>query len=151
MSLCNYWYPSDLTELKRVFDELDGGSRRSNNPSSNLPSNKSAGLFVPRMDLVEQSDSHTLVVELPGYKKDAVSISLDNNRLTISGEAGRSQEYEQVRADLCLFPINVSWLTVKHRVSLRSLSATLVTSQDPLPFLQVSRALMVCFSFYNHS
>merc|ERR1712072_1677131 len=95
MSLCNYWSPSDLTELKRVFDELDGGSRRTSDRGSNLPSNKSTGIFVPRMDLVEQSDSHTLVVELPGYKKDAVSISLGNTRLTISGEADRSQEHER--------------------------------------------------------
>lgn len=36
----------------------------------------------------------TILSELPGLTKDQVGISLENNRLTISGQTKRSQEYE---------------------------------------------------------
>lgn len=89
MSLTNYWYPTDLASLFEHFDSISQSKSRNN-------SNYHHTLNVPKMDLVEQDQAHTLVVELPGYKKDAINIALENNRLTISGEADKTSEYEQV-------------------------------------------------------
>ncbi|KAM3230579.1 hypothetical protein ACQJBY_061008 [Aegilops geniculata] len=43
--------------------------------------------FVPSHDLVEDTGKHTLVVNLPGFKKEHLRVQIDNyGRLKISGE-----------------------------------------------------------------
>lgn len=42
--------------------------------------------FVPGIDISETNDSFEVTVELPGMNKEDIDISLDNSRLTISGE-----------------------------------------------------------------
>ncbi|KAF9556300.1 small heat shock protein [Agrocybe pediades] len=51
----------------------------------------------PRMDLSEDSAKNlvTATFELPGLKKDDVQIDVNNNRLTISGEAQKSSEHDE--------------------------------------------------------
>jgi len=41
---------------------------------------------VPKVNVVEYSDRFELELSTPGYEKDAFSVKLDNNRLTISGK-----------------------------------------------------------------
>lgn len=50
-----------------------------------------------RMDLHENTDNNTVTAtfELPGLKKDDVSIDVHNGRLTISGESKMSTEHDE--------------------------------------------------------
>ncbi|KAG6814497.1 hypothetical protein H0H92_000022 [Tricholoma furcatifolium] len=51
----------------------------------------------PRMDLHENSDTNTVTAsfELPGMKKEDVSIDVHNGRLIVSGETKSSSEYDE--------------------------------------------------------
>lgn len=42
--------------------------------------------FVPTVDIIENDTQYELHVNLPGMKKEDISIQLEDNRLTISGE-----------------------------------------------------------------
>lgn len=42
--------------------------------------------WSPRMDVTETDDQYRLSVDLPGLSKDDLSITVDDNRLTIRGE-----------------------------------------------------------------
>lgn len=49
--------------------------------------------FVPSIDISETDDKFLITAELPGMKKEDINISLENSRLSISGE--RSFESEE--------------------------------------------------------
>ena len=55
-----------------------------------------AGLQVqmPRVDVVEHDNDITVKAELPGYTKDDVEITLDNDLLTLKGETKEEKEEE---------------------------------------------------------
>jgi len=42
--------------------------------------------FVPSIDISETEDQFLISAELPGMKKEDITINLENSRLTISGE-----------------------------------------------------------------
>jgi HSP20 family protein len=48
--------------------------------------------WVPAMDLVEEGDHFVLRADLPGVSEDLLSIELEDNVLTISGERGSVRE-----------------------------------------------------------
>lgn len=48
----------------------------------------------PPVDVVEDENLLTFVAELPGFDKEEVSISVDNNTLTISGERNLTGDRE---------------------------------------------------------
>lgn len=51
--------------------------------------------FAPRAEIIEGKDNFTVRVELPGVKKEAVKITLENNLLTLSGEKRFEGENEE--------------------------------------------------------
>jgi HSP20 family protein len=62
-------------ELDRLFDtDRDAGST-----------------FSPAMDIAEHENEYTLLLAIPGVKKDDVKLHVENNVLTISGERKRYQ------------------------------------------------------------
>ena len=60
--------------LARMFDET--GMRESNG----------ASLWAPQVNVAESADELVFTAELPGMSRDQVSIELEQNVLTISGE-----------------------------------------------------------------
>ena len=68
-------------EVNRIFNTLfdvgDGGDRR----------------WVPATDLLEKDDHFVLRADLPGLSEDDVSIEVQDNTLTVSGE--RKAEHEE--------------------------------------------------------
>ena len=68
-------------EVNRIFNTLfdagDGGDRR----------------WVPATDLLEKDDHFVLRADLPGLSEEDVSIEIQDNTLTISGE--RKSEHEE--------------------------------------------------------
>ncbi len=64
------------SEVERLFRDAFDTSRA---PAT-------AGAFAPALDVEENEDGFTLVVELPGVAAEDVDITLEENVLTISGE-----------------------------------------------------------------
>jgi HSP20 family protein len=50
--------------------------------------------FVPNIDISETDTQFLISAELPGMKKDDIDISLENSRLSISGERSFENEEE---------------------------------------------------------
>lgn len=61
--------------LARLFDE--GGT---------LSTGTNGGSWIPAVNVEESADELTLTAELPGMTEDQISIEMENNVLTISGE-----------------------------------------------------------------
>ncbi|WAC08437.1 MAG: Hsp20/alpha crystallin family protein [Thermodesulfobacteriota bacterium] len=56
-----------------------------------------AGLvFTPAVDIFETDRELTLLADLPGVKKDGLTIDLDNNQLTIVGEVSPPEGSDEV-------------------------------------------------------
>ncbi len=50
------------------------------------------GLFAPAIDVAEDKDNYVVKAELPGLTKDDVSVTLEDNYLTIRGEKKHEAE-----------------------------------------------------------
>ncbi len=73
-------------EMNRLFSSFFDTPRPGNGGSGG------ARRWIPSMDLVETEDHFVLKADLPGMSEQDVSIELENNVLTISGE--RKTEHE---------------------------------------------------------
>ena len=58
------------------------------------PEGEAAQRWVPAMDLVEGEDHYLLRADLPGMGEDDVSIEINDNVLTVSGERREEQEHQ---------------------------------------------------------
>ncbi len=72
------WDP--FAELNRLNQQLRSYLERWNE----LPS--LAGAFTPLADVEELDDAYVIEIELPGIKRDDVSVEVAGQRLTVSGE-----------------------------------------------------------------
>ncbi|MFL5819174.1 MAG: Hsp20/alpha crystallin family protein [Solirubrobacteraceae bacterium] len=75
------------SEMNRLFNTFFGDS-----PAADPGSLRR---WVPAMDLVEADDQFVLRVDLPGMREEDVSIELEENVLTVSGE--RKSDHEERR------------------------------------------------------
>lgn len=66
------------SEVNRLFESVFPGSLDEGEAPSTV--------WAPRMDLMESDDQYHLSIDLPGVSKNDVSLSVENNRLTIRGE-----------------------------------------------------------------
>ncbi|KAG8214185.1 small heat shock protein [Butyriboletus roseoflavus] len=82
-------YYDPLTEFDRLFDDALVTRLQT---SAQRPD-----LFRPRMDVVESKDTNivTATFELPGMTPEDITIDVHENRLTIAGEARKSQSHEE--------------------------------------------------------
>ena len=48
--------------------------------------------FVPSIDISETEKGFEILAQVPGIHKEDITVNLDNNRLTISGERKREKE-----------------------------------------------------------
>ena len=72
-------------EMNRLFDSSLRRSGRSD----------FEGAFVPAIDVVEEKDSFLIRADLPGLSKDNVSVTLQDNCLTIKGEKKHESETKE--------------------------------------------------------
>lgn len=63
-------------------------------PSTGQGEEPAAAVWSPRMDLMETDDKFHLQVDLPGIEKGDVSITVDDNRLSIRGERHEENRME---------------------------------------------------------
>lgn len=98
MSLVTLYDP--FTEFDNLFDDAFNARFR---PSSithgqgNTPLARRRDQAFPKMDLHENAETKTVTAtfELPGIKQQDVNIEVHGNRLTISGESKRSENYDK--------------------------------------------------------
>lgn len=86
-----------LSDLQREVDDIFG--RFFNESGSG---NTSSATWAPRTDLVESEGHYTLHLDVPGMTKDDISINVQNNTLTVSGERVIEQtkdDEERVRVE----------------------------------------------------
>ncbi|EIN11781.1 HSP20-like chaperone [Punctularia strigosozonata HHB-11173 SS5] len=99
MSLSTFWYEPVFTpsDFDRLFEEAFNARTSNNGGQVQRSPGAASGPLRPRMDLHENKDSNTVTAtfELPGLKKEDVSIDVHNNRLTISGESKVSSEHDE--------------------------------------------------------
>ncbi|KAI6044455.1 small heat shock protein [Pisolithus marmoratus] len=76
-----------ITDVERAMEEALAASAISDRPS----------ITRPRMDVHENKDTNTvtMVLELPGMKSKDVVIDVQQNRLTVSGEFTRSASLDE--------------------------------------------------------
>eukprot|EP00824_Muranothrix_gubernata_P017135 TRINITY_DN3525_c0_g1_i2.p1 TRINITY_DN3525_c0_g1~~TRINITY_DN3525_c0_g1_i2.p1 ORF type:complete len:172 (-),score=0.50 TRINITY_DN3525_c0_g1_i2:39-554(-) len=61
----------------------------------NYPSNEGVNGFVPVVNTRESENSYHIDVDLPGIKKEDISVDVDKNVLTISGERKTREEVKE--------------------------------------------------------
>ncbi|KAJ7686675.1 HSP20-like chaperone [Mycena rosella] len=93
------FYYDPFTDLERVVNEAfrtrSGNSNDNNQGQRQLEGDTQA--FKPRMDLHENAETNTVTAtfELPGIKKEDVSIETHSGRLRVSAECKMSEEHEK--------------------------------------------------------
>lgn len=75
--------------LDQIFDSFFGDSWRS--------SEQELSGWAPQVDVEETQDAFKFHADLPGLTKKDISISVENNRLTIKGE--RKNELEETKSN----------------------------------------------------
>ncbi len=80
---------ASLLNLSRDFDRL------LETPWTSLPRDGFQGDFLPAMELHEDNDTFTVSLELPGVDKKDVSITFQDNVLTVSGERKQEREVKE--------------------------------------------------------
>lgn len=76
-----------LYDLDNLFDQLSS-------PSRGLISGRE-GFFSPRIDVSENSDGYEISAEMPGVKKEDISITLEDGVLTLEAEVHREEKVER--------------------------------------------------------
>jgi len=75
-------------EVDSIFDQFFGRGSEDDGTSA---------VWAPRTDLSETDDAFSIRMDVPGLTKDEISINLQNNTLTVSGERSseRTEEDEE--------------------------------------------------------
>jgi HSP20 family protein len=82
-------------QANRLFDEFFTPTALSTRDplEAATQSEEVANAWVPNVDVSEDDNNYHINVELPGMKKDDISVTVENGMLTVSGE--RQHESEQ--------------------------------------------------------
>ena len=89
------WEPfRQLSSLRQEIDRLFG------QPSASLahPQNFWLGGGWPTVDVREDRDSVTIIVEVPGMKKEDIDVSFHDGVVSISGERKTEKKFEEAEA-----------------------------------------------------
>jgi HSP20 family protein len=76
-------------EMNRLFNTFF------DNPAASGRNGNSSRRWLPAMDLVETEDHYVLRADLPGLSDDDVTVQLEDNVLTISGERQSLQDTQE--------------------------------------------------------
>lgn len=76
-----------LLDLDNLFDQMMA-------PTRALGEGRE-GFFSPRIDVRETKDSYEISAEIPGVKRDDISITLEDGVLTLEAEVHREEKEER--------------------------------------------------------
>ena len=87
----SYWSP--FRQLSSLSEEID---RLFENPLAALPDGTQPFLsgWLPAVDMFQDNDNVIVKAELPGMKKEQISISLHEGVLTLSGEREAEEKHQ---------------------------------------------------------
>ncbi|KAG0700393.1 small heat shock protein [Suillus ampliporus] len=97
MSLSLMFY-DPYAEFDKLFDDaFDARLRPSPTTEGNNTLTHRRNQAFPRMDLHENAETKTVTAtfELPGLKQENINVQVQGNRLTISGESKRAENYDK--------------------------------------------------------
>ncbi|KAL4066044.1 HSP20-like chaperone [Scleroderma yunnanense] len=99
MALTRFYY-DPFTEFDRLFDDALISRFRPSTALTDFPSRATSRVdtvFRPRLDLQENPETNTVTAkfELPGLNSEDVCVDVQNDRLTISGEATVSETRDE--------------------------------------------------------
>jgi len=100
MSFSQFFY-DPFEEFNQLLDQAltdrNVGASPSQGQLQRRSGNGQRAVAWPRMDVHENAQSNQVeaTFELPGLKKEDVSIDVHNNRLTVSGESKQSSERDE--------------------------------------------------------
>ena len=86
------WEP--FRELAALQNEM---SRWMGQLSGTTPGNGSSSTWLPAVDAWETEDELVLSFDLPGIPEDKITVELDDNVLTVSGDRERASEHSNDR------------------------------------------------------
>ena len=92
------WNPRNEVEVSdpfRSFEQMFDDLWR--NWPTRYSTDTSRPMLRPAMDVVENDDSLTVRIDLPGLSPDDVKVEIEDNVLTVSGEVGDTIEKENDR------------------------------------------------------
>jgi HSP20 family protein len=78
-------------EMERMFDDFGLGGRW----TAPLWRQTSVGAWAPDIEVFQQNNELTIKADLPGLKKDEVSVDISDDVVTIQGERKREHEEER--------------------------------------------------------
>ena len=90
------WKP--ITEVWDPFGNLAEVRAEMNHlldPALRAHGGLAAGAFAPALDVVEEKDSFLVKADLPGLSKEYVSVSIQDNYLTLKGEPKHEVEQKE--------------------------------------------------------
>jgi|SRR4051812_38567784 HSP20 family protein len=90
-------HPFDLftSEVERLFDDFGFGHGLLSRPWSSGSRRQSAsGAWTPQIEVSHQNNELLVRADLPGLKKEDVSIDITDEAITISGERRQEEESE---------------------------------------------------------
>jgi HSP20 family protein len=76
------------------FGELEQQLERLINPST-APGQTQSANWLPPVDIHESEDAYTLVADLPGMKKEDISVNIVEDRVTLKGSRKREERHEE--------------------------------------------------------
>jgi len=96
MSIQYYEPFFSLSDFHRLFDDTVSSRNTGGNNQRNEGQRDILGTFQPKIDVHEsqKENSVTATFELPGLKKEDVSIDVHNNRLIVSGETKSEKDVD---------------------------------------------------------
>lgn len=79
-------FPAFNTNISRVFDDFF---------PEQAPTRRMADIWNPAVDIHETETSTLIAADLPGVKKEEISINVEENTLILSGERKKELEVEK--------------------------------------------------------
>jgi HSP20 family protein len=76
--------PADVA-LKKIEKVLSRDPMLRDVLSQTLPRSRRSGAFSPAVDVLEQPDKYTVLLDLPGVVKDGVTVRLEGTKLVVEG------------------------------------------------------------------
>ena len=81
-------------EIDRIFEDFGFGRRWENLPSTR----HAADIWSPQVEVFQKNNELTICADLPGLKREEVSVEVTDSAVTIHGE--RKREHEEEREGL---------------------------------------------------
>ena len=77
-------------------------------------STKGGPIFVPKVDIFEDKDALTLLVDMPGVQSGGLKVNLENNELSVYGKVSFEAPGEEVYSEYTVGDYSRSFVVSEH-------------------------------------